>query len=64
MRTTPERTSHRSAVLRHFEPSRLDSANLAVAFEHALPTIRRTTGPDRSPSLAVDQRRRTRSVVS
>jgi hypothetical protein len=66
MRATPEGTSPRAAVTRHFESSRHSGADLAAAFERALPTVRRDTDRDRSPQskTAPDHPSRTRSAVS
>ena len=52
MSKTPKRT-RQSTVTRQFEPSRHGSANLAAAFERALPTIGRAVSCDRTPANAV-----------
>lgn len=45
--------SDRSTITRHFEPSRHQGTDLAIAFERALPIIRRTTGRPLVPPAAV-----------
>jgi hypothetical protein len=64
MSTIIERTSAHAVVTRQFESSRHDRANLAAAFERALPTIRRAVDTDRSPTASLDHPRRTRRAVS
>jgi hypothetical protein len=66
MSTTPEKSSHHDAVTRHFESSRHSGADLAAAFERALPTIRRDSNRDRSPRsrTAPDHPLRIRSAAS
>ena len=63
MSTAPERTPQ-SPVTRQFEPSRHGSANLAAAFERALPTIGRAVSRDRMPATAVVNARRIVRAVS
>jgi hypothetical protein len=48
MSTTPERTTKRPIITRHFESSRHQRSNLVAAFEHALPVVRRA--PAREPA--------------
>jgi hypothetical protein len=45
--------TRQSTITRQFEPSRHGSANLAAAFERALPTIGRAVSSDRTPAAAV-----------
>jgi hypothetical protein len=63
MSKTPGKTPQ-SNVIRQFEPSRLGSDNLAAAFEHAVPTIGRVVGTDRTPTIAVVEPRRVVRAVS
>jgi hypothetical protein len=53
MRTHSKSKSDRSAITRHFEPSRHQRTDLAIAFERALPIIRRTSGRPLVPPAAV-----------
>ncbi len=53
-----------STVIRQFEPSRFGGDHLAAAFEHALPTISRAVGRDRTPTIAVAEPRRVVRAVS
>lgn len=57
METSSEKVSTRFALgfTRRFESSRRDDDNLAVAFERALPTIRRAAAAGPDPRL--DRRR-------
>lgn len=53
-----------STVIRQFESSRHGSDNLAIAFEHVLPTISRVVSQDRTPTIAVVESRRAARAVS
>lgn len=64
MSTRTEGTAPRAVITRQFESSRHGGANLAAAFERALPSIRRAAGTDRSPGASLEHRRRTRRAVS
>jgi hypothetical protein len=63
MSTAQERTPQ-TAVIRHFEPSRHGSANLAAAFERALPTIGCAVSKARTPTTGVVGAHRTARAVS
>ena len=58
MSATQERNSLRATLKRDFESSRFSAANLAAAFERALPTIRRATDPGRRPAAVAPSPRR------
>ncbi len=64
MSHTPERNSLRDTLIRDFESSRFSAANLAAAFELALPTIRRVTHPGRPTAAAGPSPRRTPRTAS
>jgi hypothetical protein len=53
-----------SSITRQFESSRHDSANLAAAFECALPTISRAVRSDRAPTVVVTEAQRAGRAVS
>lgn len=56
MSTTSKRTTPRPLITRYFESSRRHRDNLAAAFEHALPVIRRglVSGPASVPPRHAD----------
>ena len=53
MTTHSHAKSNRSPITRHFEPSRHQGTDLAIAFERALPIIRRFPGRPLVPPAAV-----------
>jgi hypothetical protein len=63
MSKTPGRV-HQSSIIRQFESSRHDSANLTAAFERALPTISRAVSSDRTSTIGVTKAQRVTRAVS
>lgn len=64
MSATQEWNSLRATLKRDFESSRFSAANLAAAFERALPTIRRAADPGCRPADAFSSPRRAPRATS
>ena len=64
MSTTAEKANPLPLISRRFESSRHQRHNLAAAFEHALPMLRRRLAPESTPRPATVAPCRQRRIVS